>query len=163
MNTTPIINWLFKATAVSTLTATFAISMPSRAAGFDPQPDPPGKFGMVGLTRGQTARLNVVNIGNPNESSCSVELSFLDSLGNTVGIQPCIIPPGEADFLDLNAEALGGPDTFGRFQIRATVALGGSSTRPREARACANNLRLTLEVFETATGATTVFIGDPND
>ena len=32
---------------------------------FDPQPDPPG-YGMVGLADGQTARLNLVNLGTIN-------------------------------------------------------------------------------------------------
>ena len=35
----------------------------SRAAAFNPQPDPPA-FGMIGITHEQTARLNVVNWGD---------------------------------------------------------------------------------------------------
>lgn len=154
-----IVRWLSTVTAVSTLAATLAVSMPSRAEAFDPQPDPPVRFGMVGLTRGQTARLNAVNTGNPDESACPVELSFVDSMGNTVGIVPCIIPPGEADFLDLDAASLGRPET--RVQIRATVAIGGP--RRREVKACAKNLRLTLEVFDTDTGKTAVILSDPED
>ncbi|MGH7963244.1 MAG: hypothetical protein ACRERD_15695, partial [Candidatus Binatia bacterium] len=139
----PILSWLSKVTAVSALAATLAVSIPGWAEAFGFVE----KSGMVGLIRGQTARLNAVNTGTPNESSCPVELSFLDSMGNTVALGPHIIPPGQADFLDLDAASLGGPDT--RVQIRATVAIGGPEVQQREVRACTNNLRLTLEVFDT--------------
>ena len=147
-------------TAVGALVSIVALSMPSRAEAviaiiLD------GKFGMVGLTRGQTARLNVVHIGDPNERerSCLVQLSFQDSDGRTLAAGNRRLLPGEADTLDLSAAAIGNPDTFGRFQIRGTVALGGPDTRGPEAIACVNNLRPTLEVFDDATGRTTVIIG----
>ncbi|MGH7800104.1 MAG: hypothetical protein ACREOW_05670 [Thermodesulfobacteriota bacterium] len=49
-----------------------------------------GKFGMVGITKGQTARLNVVNLDPPDPDTppldpdtprtpCTVELMFFDS------------------------------------------------------------------------------------
>jgi len=154
-----IISRFSKITTVSALAVTLAVSVPGWAEAFGFVE----KFGMVGLTRGQTARLNVVNVGNPNESACSVELSFLDQAGNVVGFIPCIVPPGQADFLDLSAEALGGPDTFGRFQIRATVALRMPVLNLLAVQACQRNLRITLEVFDNATGTTTVFVGNPND
>ena len=145
---------------VSALVLIVALSVPSRAEAviaiiLD------GKFGMVGLTRGQTARLNVAHIGDPNETerSCSVELSFQDSDGRALAVVNRDLAPGEADALDLSAAAIGNPDIFGRFQIRGSLALGGSSKRGPDAIACVNNLRPTLEVFDDATGRTTVIIG----
>jgi hypothetical protein len=46
---------------------------------------------------------------------------FLDNQGNSLMAQGLIIIGGKSDFLDLNAGALGGPDTRSaeRFQIRA--------------------------------------------
>src|SRR5437588_9926100 len=66
----------------------------SRAAAFNPQPDPPA-FGMIGITREQTARLNVVNWGDVPQGDRSgpipsgdrpirVELIFLDSWDNVL-------------------------------------------------------------------------------
>lgn len=159
MNNT-MVSRLSRLTAVSALASIVALSMTSRAEAviaiiLD------GKFGMVGLTRGQTARLNVAHIGDPNERkrSCSVELSFQDSDGRTLAVANRHLLPGEADILDLSAAAIGSPDTFGRFQIRGSLALGGPDTRGPEAIACVNNLRPTLEVFDDATGRTTVIIG----
>ena len=43
----------------------------SRAADFNPQPDSPAfVYGMIGITREQTARLNVVNWGDVNPGPC---------------------------------------------------------------------------------------------
>jgi hypothetical protein len=84
---------------------------------------------------------------------------FLDNLGRPLaGPEPHLVPPGQAVFLDLNADALGGPDTFGRFQVRAQVTLGGPDTKLREVRACSNNLRSTLEMFDNDTGKSTVIL-----
>ncbi len=147
-------------TAVGALAAILALSMPRPAEAviaiiLDL------KFGMVGLTRGQTARLNVAHIGDPNERgrSCSVQMSFQDSVGRTVAVGNRELTPGEASTLDLSAAAIGTPDRYGRVQIRGTVALGGPDTRGPDAIACVNNLRPTLEVFDDATGRTTVIIG----
>src|SRR5258708_12245539 len=52
-------------------------------------PPEPDRFGMVGLTRGQTMRLNVVNLSNPPDPDrngsppdpCRVVLSFRNAAG----------------------------------------------------------------------------------
>jgi hypothetical protein len=155
---TSIAQWITRLAAVGMLAALVAVSAPDRAEAIQDSE----KFGMVGLTRGQTARLNVVNVGNPDTLPCEVQLMFLDNLGRTLaGPEPHLVPPGQAVFLDLNADALGGPDIFGRFQIRAQVTLGGPDTKLREVRACSNNLRnlrSTLEVFDNDTGKSTVIL-----
>jgi hypothetical protein len=62
------------------LTAIAALALgpwsPGAARAFNPQADPPG-FGMIGLARGQTARLSVVALGGP-----------AGSMGEVCGIEP---------------------------------------------------------------------------
>ena len=58
-----------------------------------------GKFGMVGIVEGvQTARLNVVNVIDPNQivrdaRPCSVELMFFDSDGEMLAMRMVSLDP----------------------------------------------------------------------
>ncbi len=108
------------------------------------RPDPPG-YGAVGLVRGQTARLNVVGIGNPDEEPAPVELLFLDAGGAIVGRRIVDTSAGRSAHLDLRWSDIGNPNE--RQQVRALVRLVESAT-PR--------LAVTLEVFDDATGRTVV-------
>jgi hypothetical protein len=105
---------------------------------------------MVGLARGQTARLNVVNIGDPNSSPCEVQMVFYDGQGKALARDVQRLDPGMATFLDLSYAAIGNPNL--RVQIRAWVKVVGDST------ICLSS----LEVFDDETGRTMVFIGDYN-
>lgn len=105
---------------------------------------------MVGLARGQTARLNVVNIGDPNVSPCEVQMVFYDSQGKALARDVQKLDPGMATFLDLSYAAVGNPNI--RVQIRAWVKVIGDPTL----------CLASLEVFDEETGRTTVFVGDPN-
>src|SRR5260221_6014703 len=79
-------------------------------------PDPDRQlFGMVGLTRGQTLRLNVVNLGNPPDPdrnwSRRVVLSFRNAQGQVITDsdgqpirQTFELRAGESAFLDLNGD-----------------------------------------------------------
>jgi hypothetical protein len=90
---------------------------PGTLKGFNPQPDPPKEFGIAGITRGQTARINVINMPDPNSSlpqnQCTVEMTFLDSndkpfldrSGHLVH-KVVTLAPHQAAFLDLNADEL---------------------------------------------------------
>ncbi len=49
------------AAAAITLTAT---GIARQVGAFNPQPDPPGRYALIGLLRGQTARVNVYNARN---------------------------------------------------------------------------------------------------
>ena len=107
---------------------------------------------MVGLARGQTARLNVVNIGDPSIEPCEVQMVFYDSQGKALASDVQKLDPGVATFLDLGYGDIGDPTI--RVQIRAWVkVVVGDPTL------CLSS----LEVFDNETGRTTVFIGDPND
>lgn len=97
------------------------ISNPGTPVGFNPQPDPPGfAFGLIGLTRGQTARLSVANLGltppDPNlPPPCRVMVSFVDVNGaplvNDDG-QPVrrsfTLEAGHAAFLQINGDVFVG-------------------------------------------------------
>jgi hypothetical protein len=111
----------------------------------DEKPSP-----MVGLAKGQTARLNMVNIGDPNLNPCEVEMVFYDNQGNALASATQKLDPGVATFLDLSYAAVGNPNI--RVQIRAWVKVIGDPTL------CLSS----LEVFDDETGKTAIFIGDPN-
>ena len=50
--------------AAASVALLLGVGVLSRSAtAFNPQPDPP-RFGMVGIADGQTARLNLVNLGH---------------------------------------------------------------------------------------------------
>ena len=115
------------------------------------------RFGMVGLARGQTARLNVVNaqlVRPPDgrgDAGCPVELSFIDSVGRTVASGGGTLRAGEAILIDLPfAERGRGLET--RLQIRGVVR---STLGP-----CAD-LIATVEIFDTPSGRTTIVLNLP--
>ena len=105
---------------------------------------------MVGLAKGQTARLNLVNIGDPNVSPCEVQMVFYDSQGKTLARDAYKLEPGMATFLDLSYAEVGNPNI--RVQIRAWARVIGDPS------ICLAS----LEVFDDETGRTTLFVGDPN-
>src|SRR5436305_1210938 len=123
MNTRNIFTKLSIAIALIALASTVTIWQVRRAHA-SPPPDPDRSFGMVGITRGQTMRLNVVNLTPPDPNRqfppdpCRVLLSFRDATGqpftNSDG-QPfrreVSLQSGEAAFLDLNADAFAPPST----------------------------------------------------
>ena len=139
-----------------------------RVYAFNPQPDPPG-FGIVGITRNETLRINIVNLAVADRQSppdpCRVVLSFRDAQGHplTNGDGQVIrravdLQAGESAFLDLNGEQFGIGDTTLplRVQLRPFVrvvagpqpGLGGLPPDP-----CFP----TMEVFDNSTGRTTLF------
>jgi hypothetical protein len=134
----------------------------SRTAGaFNPQPDPPG-FGMVGIAEGQTARLNVVNLGNADPQSppdpCRVELQFFDADGNPIAGSRVRVKPGQAASLDYVAtfvptNVVTDAVTPARAEIRPAVNTDTGLLAPQ--------CRATVEIFDNSTGRTAVFIPPP--
>ena len=135
----------------------------SRAAAFNPQPDPPA-FGMIGITHEQTARLNVVNWGDVNPGPCrsrggevdpgpcrvQVEFIWFDSQGNILLRSTETLMPGHAAFLDLDGGTLPrdtGPPSAGgnRTEIRANVRFVEDPSIRN-----AGNLAATVEVFDNS-------------
>jgi hypothetical protein len=130
--------------------------------------------GMVGITRGQTVRLNLVNLaiavdGQLPPDPCRVVLTFRNADGrpftNSDG-QPLRraveLQAGQSAFLDLNGDIFAGPpstnaDTTGsvRLQLRPFV-------RVQSEPGAAPNLppdpcRASMEVFDNASGRTSLF------
>lgn len=107
-----------------------------------------------GLAVGQTARINVFNNG---EESGIIIYSFLDSQGRVLAQSERVMaPPGHIMSFDLDGDSIDRVrDRFGRVQMRAVVtALGGPDTK---------NSRVSLEVFDNATGKTSFVIIPPPD
>ncbi|MGH9969056.1 MAG: hypothetical protein ACREBG_14815 [Pyrinomonadaceae bacterium] len=128
-------------------------------------------FGMIGLARGQTARLNVVNLRSVPATDqtadqvpqllatlpCHVRLRFLDQRGNIVARSAESILPGDGAFLDLPFHEAIPPGFEGRrFQIRAIVQV---LSRSENARRCATIS--SVEIFDNETGRTTAIYPEP--
>jgi hypothetical protein len=121
-------------------------------------------FGMVGLGRGQTARLNVVNLRRTptlelasdqviTHIPCSVRLRFLDQRGNTIARAVENVIPGTGAFVDLAFhEAIPRGFDGKRIEIRADVRVLSS---PEDERRSCSTLS-TLEIFDNETGRTSV-------
>jgi hypothetical protein len=150
MNTRNSFSKLLVLAALMALVAVFGVRS-ERAQAIDEPNEKPSP--MVGLARGQTARLNVVNIGDPNSSPCDVGLTFFDSRGAVLARDAQTLRPGAAGFLDLNREAVGDPNQ--RVQIRAVVQFSSTD--------CLAQVRTSLEVYDNDTGKTTLIVAHAFD
>ena len=136
------------------LIATATLLDRSRVSAFNPQPDPPA-FGMLAVTHGQTARLNVVDTMDVPPGPCrEVELMFLDSMGNIRQRSVQCLMSGHAAFLDLNGDFLELIDN--RAEIRGKVHLIDPSERTM------TNFVATIEVFDNETGRTSFVLTAPD-
>ena len=129
---------------------------------FNPQPEPPG-FGMVGISFGQTLRLNVVNTGGVLSGfppgPCKVQLGFLDENGRYVrkaggrdGVGEPVrkagrLESGQSMSLDLRADDVS-MDRDGRVEVRAAWLRDGIGNFPP------GPCRATLEMIDNSTGRT---------
>ena len=100
---------------VALLAAAAAASTSSpRARAFNPQPEPPGRWGLFGIVADQTARVSVVNIsadprGYP-PGPCRVSLAFVDSEGIVLKEARLTLRPGQAMSLDYGFQPPPDPD-----------------------------------------------------
>jgi hypothetical protein len=115
-----------------------AILNPGGIRGFNPQPDPPAGtppdgtnqpvFGMVGLTRGQTARINIVAFP---PGPTRVLLSFADADGNQLFsegkplFKVADLEAGHTTYLEINADNYLGPGDV-RLNLRPVVIVSKS-------------------------------------
>jgi len=132
------------------------------AGAIDLQVVPTG-FGMVGVADGQTARLNLVNVGVPDPTTgippgpCRARLQFVDADGGVLAARGVAPEAGHSTFLDFTPSFI--PiDTNGavaplRAEIRAVV-LSDSAAPP-------GPCRLTLEIFDNVTGRTQIALYPP--
>jgi hypothetical protein len=148
MNTRNGFSKLLVLAALVALVAVFGLRS-QRAQAIDEPNEKPSP--MVGLARGQTASLNVVNLFPPDP--CDVGLTFFDSRGVVLARDAQTLRPGQAAFLDLNREAVGDPNI--RVQIRAVVQFSS--------RDCLAQVRASLEVYDNDTGKTTLIVAHAFD
>lgn len=113
-------------------------------------------FGMVGVARGQTLRLNVVNavVSDPRlpPNPCNVVLTLVDGTGTFLAESSETLFPGQAAALNLDGDLLltgrGGIRAQVRAYIKVTDESRGNKLPPGP---CLG----TLEVFDNGTGKTT--------
>jgi len=127
---------------------------------------PAVQFGLIGMARAQTARLNVINLPPPDPeyppNPCVVTLEFLneqgevfrDRAGNLVATR-AELPPGESVFLELRAaDALAGSTALRRpFRVQVERRSGVVEYPPNPC----DGIVPTLEVYDNFTGRTMVF------
>src|SRR5215831_2842281 len=171
MNTRYIFTKLSIAIALGAILATAAVWEVQHVKANAP-PDPERTVGMVGITQGQTMRLNVVNLNPPPDPDappgpCRMLLSFrdangqpfTDSNGQEIG-QVVELQGGQSAFLDLNGDIFaGGISTNGgpaRLQLRPLVGVLVSPPDP-EKQYPPGPCRASMEVFDNASGRTSVF------
>jgi hypothetical protein len=136
--------WMAAATLVSG-------ALPAWAQSVNPQ------FGMVGLASGETLRLNVVAYP-PNP--CNATIGFLNHDGAVPPNQPVktvSLSPGQSDFVDLTAAALGIP-TGGRREFQPVVLLAPQPDPNAAPSVCAAS----VELFIGQTGASQVAVSQPD-
>src|SRR5437867_1352637 len=103
MNTRNIFTKLSIAIALVALAATGAVWQISSVHAIPP-PDPDRSFGMVGLTHGQTMRLNVVNLSPPDPERngsppdpCRATMEIFDNASGRTSIFAGFTPPPDPD------------------------------------------------------------------
>ena len=169
MNTARTLSKVLLTIAIATLLATSAIWEVRRVRAAQP-PDPErATFGMVGITRGQTLRLNVVNLNAPPDPErqsppdpCRVALTFRNAEGqpfrNSDGqiIRRTVeLQAGESAFLDLSGDMFGGPPTNVntaplRVQLRPFVRVLQAPPVP-DRQLPPDPCRVTAEIFDNTT------------
>ncbi|HEV7745385.1 MAG TPA: hypothetical protein VGO56_10355 [Pyrinomonadaceae bacterium] len=173
MKTHHIITRFIIAILLTTMLATGAIWEVRRTRAFNPQPDPPGRYTMVGIARGQSIRINASNIA-PSDSNlppdpCRARLGFMDADGNPL-INPrtgeaagrtLTLQNGQSAFLHLNADDfLTGDTTAARLQLRPvfrSVTLNSNGQLPPDP--CVPS----VEVINNATSRTSfIYAGTPS-
>jgi hypothetical protein len=147
------------------LCALFLLAAPLAVAQIAQTPlGPPDdiNFASVGISLGQTARLNLVNLGPATPSTvppgpCRAQMVFLDTAGNPLApMSQLSLAPGQAGFVDLNRDALGFTTavTNLRVQSRATISFTPPPDPEIPPGPCAN-LRASLEIIDNFSGRTT--------
>jgi hypothetical protein len=151
----------FRYFAAAAVVGLLGIGVLSRSAtAFNPQPDPP-RFGMVGIADGQTARLNLVNLGIPTTSAlpppCRAHLKFFDADGNLLASRPVDLKPGEAAFLDFVPSFVPPVNGTDLAPLRAEIR---GAVRPVD-DLLAPPCKATFEIFDNVSGRTSILYAPP--
>lgn len=128
------------------------------AGAFNPQPDPPGRFGVIGVTQSQIIRLNVFSLDTETPTgarpSCSIRLAFRGMDGDEVMFREVDPAPAREPyaFLELDFATVDNPELreAGRVQVlpEGTVIDNRDYCDPV----------FSVEVIDKASGETEVFV-----
>jgi hypothetical protein len=123
--------------------------------------------GMVGVTDGQVARVNVLNPGVAAPAAgvvCTATLSFFDGVGTLLKAGAVVVLPGQSQSLDVFGDKDLSLTGATRREIRATITIPAvapvSTATSNPPAAC--TLIGTLEVFDETSGKTQVVLRVPH-
>jgi hypothetical protein len=130
------------------------------------------RFGSVGLVRGQSLQVTIVNLTEPPEPDEPPDpainpcwrVLLLDSEGRQIADSGDIeLPPGRTRTFTIARAALGrsGDERTGRLQVRAVVIV--ENDNPLQEPPEPDKVRLTVEVLANGTGRTVFGILEPPD
>ena len=142
------------------LLAFLAVPLPQQTRAIEP-PDPDRVFSAVAFALGQTARVNIAQIGDPTifpaGAACGIIVNYFAADGSPVA--PPFrgqVEPGKIVFVDLDRNSL--PIRANRVPFRVAVRLIGDPNFPPDP---CSQIRASVEVYDNFTGRTMVFIGNP--
>ena len=122
-------------------------------------------FGLLSLADGQGLRVHALNLGSrmaTAASGCEVTLRFLDLQGTLLRESVVQLAAGHGGALDLRRTQL--PEPRGRISVRAVLLFGleggGAPPGPDVRKTFDCNIVPTLELFDEATGRSTVVLTD---
>ena len=147
------------------LLAFLAVRLPqqTRAQLIDIAPPPPDRaFSAMAFALGQTARVNIAQIGDPNAfpagAACGIIINYFAADGTSLApLFKGQVEPGKVVFVDLDRNSL--PIRTNRVPFRVAVNL---IRNPNLAPDPCSQIRASVEVYDNFTGRTMVFIGDPH-
>lgn len=121
---------------------------PGSIRGFNPQPEPPGDFGITYLASMQVARVSASYVDLPSERGlppgpCRAVISFKGNGGEVLGRKEVTLAPGETIALDFAAGYMVGGV---RRRLWATVTTDGNQQ---------GFVTKSLEIFDQASGQST--------
>lgn len=162
---------------VAIITTLVILSASRRAKAQDtlppPQPDRIS-FGMVGITQGQTIRVNVSNVTATNDSNyppgpTRVAIIVVNSHGDPIrnrdgspARRVLMLDRGDSAFLDLNADDLQFPPGPTRLQLRAIVTVNPPpQPESEQPPPVGDRIVPSVEIFNNNNPRTVVFVGNP--
>jgi hypothetical protein len=132
-----------------------ALVNPGTRAGFNPQPEPPGDshFGLFNVVKGQTARVNVSNVGTSSADlppgPCRADVVFYDGTGRAVASETLWLAPGQTGASDFATRDM--PAGW-QGRVRASVHV-----EPLDGRSPDFVVLTSVEVFAADTGRSALF------
>ncbi len=135
--------------------AAVALSTSLPILAFNPQPDPPGIWSMMGMVAEQTARVSVHlwSERGTRANPCTVTVNFLDSYGNKLTeATTLVLLPAVLTAFELKGSDLRLPTRTERMQFRVNVQVLHNPPADRQCKGVFAN----VDIFDAATGRTNV-------